>query len=193
MATTKSTDPNQKIWIQEWVRDELFSDILAAEQEAAQKCYSADEMKHEIKSVLDFYFSAENLERYCVGNTGLADYAYSHIRVLLKKEYAEWKAEQGVPSTQDRIKGMSIAPKIKNCPLCNAPALLSVSEACEARGGFLTSDSASISCTNKECGCTVKKCASSVSEAIKSVIAAWNKRGATGGVICWNTTQQKKM
>lgn len=190
MATTKSTDPNQKIWIQEWVRDELFSDTLAAEEEAAQKCYSADEMKHEIKGVLDFYFSAENLERYCVGDTGLADYAYSHIRVLLKKEYAEWKAEQGVPSTQDRIKGLSNAPKIKNCPLCDAPALLTVSE---ARGGVRSSDSASISCTNKECGCTVKKYASSVSEAIKSVIAVWNKRGATGGEICWNTTQQKRM
>lgn len=71
-----SLDREMKIYIKESERAVLFNELHENENN---------------KAFFKLLWSAENLERYCMGKTGLADYAYSHIRVLLKKEYAEWK------------------------------------------------------------------------------------------------------
>lgn len=72
----KSTDSSLKIYISEESRNEIFKDI------------------DENPDCIDYIFSAENLERYCLGKTHLADYAYSQIRRLLKKEYKEYKEQK---------------------------------------------------------------------------------------------------
>jgi len=78
MATTSSLDPNQKIYIDEEGRTELFDKILSGE-------YTEK-----------YAFNIECLERYCLGKTYLPDYAYSHIRSLLKKEFKQYKLDKGI-------------------------------------------------------------------------------------------------
>lgn len=72
----KSTDSSLKIYISEESRRDLFK------------------MIDEIPDGLNDILSAENLERYCLGKTHLADSAYSQIRRLLKKEYKEYKEQK---------------------------------------------------------------------------------------------------
>ena len=78
MATTSSLDPNQKIYIDEEGRNELFNKIISGE-------YTEK-----------YAFNTEYLERYCLGKTYLPDYAYSHIRILLKKEFKQYKLDKGI-------------------------------------------------------------------------------------------------
>ena len=77
MISNESLNRNQKIYITEYNRENLFKHIKEVQ----------DEMD------IDYFFSAENLERYCSGKTNLGEYAYGHIRKLLKKEYKEWLIE----------------------------------------------------------------------------------------------------
>lgn len=70
-----SLDENQRIYIDEEGRESLFNEIFEAQQKGQD---------------IKYYFSSEYLERYCLGDTSAYDYAYSHIRALLKKEYKEW-------------------------------------------------------------------------------------------------------
>lgn len=78
MATISSLDPNQKIYIDEEGRNELFDKIIRGE-------YTEK-----------YAFNTECLERYCLGKTYLPDYAYSHIRSLLKKEFKQYKLNKGI-------------------------------------------------------------------------------------------------
>lgn len=87
--TTSSLDKNQPIYILEDGREELFAHILEEE-----KSKNFDDIWGDIKSLYDYMFSAENLERYCLGAIGRADYAYKKIGKLLRKEYEEWKNEK---------------------------------------------------------------------------------------------------
>lgn len=80
MISNESLNKNQKIYITEHNRENLFKHIKEVQEEI-------EEMN------IDYFFSAENLERYCSGKTCLFDYAYGHIRKLLKKEYKEWLIE----------------------------------------------------------------------------------------------------
>ena len=77
MISNESLNRNQKIYITEYNRENLFKHIKEVQ----------DEMD------IDYFFSAENLERYCSGKTHLCEYAYRHIRKSLKKEYKEWLIE----------------------------------------------------------------------------------------------------
>ncbi len=74
--TNESLNTNQKIYITEEARLELFQKIEPFGDYTQQ-----------------YAFSADCLERYCLGKTELPDYAYSHIRSLLKKEFKEYCAE----------------------------------------------------------------------------------------------------
>ena len=69
MINNESLNRNQKIYITEYNRENLFKHIKEVQ----------DEMD------IDYFFSAENLERYCSGKTHLCEYAYGHIRKLLKR------------------------------------------------------------------------------------------------------------
>lgn len=71
-----SLDRNQKIYIDKESREELFNELCTNENNQTE---------------LKYLWSVDNLERYCLGKTGSADYAYSHIKALLKKEYKKWK------------------------------------------------------------------------------------------------------
>ena len=77
MVSNESSNRNQKIYITECNREQLFKHIKEVQEEMD----------------IDYFFSAENLERYCSGKTHLCEYAYGHIRKLLKKEYKEWLIE----------------------------------------------------------------------------------------------------
>jgi len=70
--TTSSLDVNQNIYISPQGREEFFQHITNNNFD------------------LKYAFSSEYLEKWCLGKTYLPDYAYSHIRSLLKKEYKEW-------------------------------------------------------------------------------------------------------
>ena len=76
-----SLDTNQPIYISEECRENLFKHILEEEQLGCE----------EIGNLYEYMFSTENLERYCLGATNRADYAYKKISKLLRKEYEEWK------------------------------------------------------------------------------------------------------
>ena len=78
MSTTSSLDTNQKIYIDEKDRNELFDKIISGEYKE------------------EYAFNTECLERYCLGKTYLPDYAYSHIRSLLKKEFKQYKLDNGI-------------------------------------------------------------------------------------------------
>ena len=80
---TSSLDVDQPIYISERTRKELFDYVLNKEL----SCTNEEDKKDWLK----YAFSAENLARYCLGSTGRADYAYSHISKLLKKEYGDYK------------------------------------------------------------------------------------------------------
>lgn len=79
MISSESLNSNQKIYITEHGREDLFKHIKEEQEEMN----------------IDYFFTAENLERYCLGKTYLPDYAYGHVRRLLKKEYKEWLIERG--------------------------------------------------------------------------------------------------
>lgn len=71
-----SLDTSQPIYITEKIREELFEHILEAEKDCED---------------MEYMFSAENLEKYCLGAIERADYAYKKISRQLKKEYDEWR------------------------------------------------------------------------------------------------------
>lgn len=74
-----SLDTTMKIYINAVGREELFKELYESENDPA---------------FFKYLWSPANLERYCLGRTGSNDYAYSHIRALLKKEYKEWKQQK---------------------------------------------------------------------------------------------------
>lgn len=76
-----STDKTMPIYIRSEEREELFNSIYEAEEENDRE---------EVKLLL----SSEYLEKICLGRTELPDYAYGHLRKLLKTEYKEWKEEK---------------------------------------------------------------------------------------------------
>lgn len=88
-VVTSSLDTNQPIYISEKDREALFQKILAEEKSEDLQSDWKD-----IDGLYDYMFSAENLERYCLGATDRADYAYKKISKLLRKEYEEWKVNQ---------------------------------------------------------------------------------------------------
>lgn len=72
MKVETSLDTTQKIYITKESRERLFNHI------------------YEENMKLDYAFSAEYLERVCLGKTYLSESAYSTIKRLLRKEYKEW-------------------------------------------------------------------------------------------------------
>lgn len=88
-VVTSSLDKNQLIYISEKGREELFNYILLQE-----KSDTLQRVWKDIDGLYEYMFSAENLERYCLGATNRADYAYKKISKLLRKEYEEWKADK---------------------------------------------------------------------------------------------------
>lgn len=88
-VVTSSLDTNQSIYISENGREELFQNILAEE-----KSENLQQVWKDIDGLYNYMFSAENLERYCLGAMSRADYAYKKISKLLRKEYEEWKINQ---------------------------------------------------------------------------------------------------
>ena len=88
-VVTSSLDKNQPIYISEKGRAELFNYILLQE-----KSDTLQRVWKDIDGLYEYMFSAENLERYCLGATNRADYAYKKISKLLRKEYEEWKVNQ---------------------------------------------------------------------------------------------------
>lgn len=100
---TSSLDSNQRIWIGEEAREQLFRELLTGEVHGIGECNTLADVKATVKEEREYAFSAENLERYCLGDTGALDYAYSHIRSLLKKEYKEWLSVHNHTHVEDRI------------------------------------------------------------------------------------------
>lgn len=88
-VVTSSLDTNQPIYISEKGREDLFNYILLQE-----KSDTLQRVWKDIDGLYEYMFSAENLERYCLGATNRADYAYKKISKLLRKEYEEWKVNQ---------------------------------------------------------------------------------------------------
>jgi len=74
-----SSDTMLKIYIKQNSREELFKNLYENEGDT---------------SFFKYLWSADNLERYCLGKTGSDDYAYSQISAMLKKEYKEWKTQK---------------------------------------------------------------------------------------------------
>lgn len=72
MQVENSLDTTQKIYITKESREKLFNHIYKENMN------------------LDYVFSAEYLEKYCLGKTYLSEAAYSTIKRLLRKEYKEW-------------------------------------------------------------------------------------------------------
>lgn len=72
MKIETSLDTTQKIYITKESREKLFNHIYKENMN------------------LDYVFSAEYLERVCLGKTYLSESAYSTIKRLLRKEYKEW-------------------------------------------------------------------------------------------------------
>lgn len=89
MNILSSLDKNQPIYISEKGREDLFNYILLQE-----KSDTLQRVWEDIEGLYEYMFSAENLERYCLGATNRADYAYKKISKLLRKEYEEWKINQ---------------------------------------------------------------------------------------------------
>lgn len=97
---TSSLDKNQPIYISEKGREDLFNYILLQEKsETLQRVWK------DIEGLYEYMFSAENLERYCLGATSRADYAYKKISKLLRKEYEEWKVCKYAVTGLKDIKG----------------------------------------------------------------------------------------
>lgn len=78
-----SLDKNQPIYISEKDRVRLFNRILLEEENYKN-----------VDNLYKYMFSAENLERYCLGATSRGDYAYNKISKLLRNEYEEWKVKK---------------------------------------------------------------------------------------------------
>lgn len=84
--TNESLNENQKIYITEKNRLQLFRKIEPF----------GDYTK-------EYAFSTDCLERYCSGNTGLSDSAYSHIKALLKKEFKEYCEENNLSISKENL------------------------------------------------------------------------------------------
>lgn len=84
--TNESLNENQKIYITEKNRLNLFQQIEPFGNYTEK-----------------YAFSTDCLERYCSGNTGLSDYAYSHIRSLLKKEFKEYCKENHLSISKENL------------------------------------------------------------------------------------------
>lgn len=121
---TSSLDSNQRIWIGEEQRKQLFNELITQEINEIGECNTVADVKAAVKKVREYAFSAENLERYCFGDTGAFDYAYNHIRSLLKKEYKEWLSTKNYTHIEDRIKEIKEYGEINPCPFCGGRATL---------------------------------------------------------------------
>ena len=95
MKVETSLDTTQKIYITEESREKLFNHI------------------YEENMNLDYAFSAEYLERVCLGKTYLSDSAYSTIKRLLRKEYKEWLKNNGLTSSEKEINYCDIAGELQ--------------------------------------------------------------------------------
>ena len=84
--TDASLNENQKIYITEKNRLKLFQQIEPFGE------YTKE-----------YAFSTDCLERYCSGNTGLSDSAYSHIKSLLKKEFREYCMENNLSISKESL------------------------------------------------------------------------------------------
>lgn len=95
--TNESLNENQKIYITEKNRLQLFHKIEPF----------GDYTK-------DYAFSSDCLERYCSGNTGLSDSAYSHIKALLKKEFKEYCEENNLSISKENLNNILDSYNILN-------------------------------------------------------------------------------
>jgi len=84
--TNESLNENQKIFITEKDRLDLFHKIEPFGE------YTKE-----------YAFSTDCLERFCSGRTELPDYAYSHIRALLKKEFKEYCKENDLHISKENL------------------------------------------------------------------------------------------
>jgi len=98
--TNESLNENQKIYITEKNRLELFHKIEPFGD------YSKE-----------YAFSTDCLERYCSGNTGLSDYAYSHIRSLLKKEFKEYCKENNLSISKENLNNILDSYNTLDCKI----------------------------------------------------------------------------
>ena len=69
------------IWIEKDMKERLFTDVL----ERSYNLYD-----EEIIDYMNYAFSADNLERYCSGDTGAPDSAYEKLGKQLRNEYRQW-------------------------------------------------------------------------------------------------------
>lgn len=99
-VVTSSLDKNQPIYISEKSREDLFNYILLQEEsDTLQRVWK------DIDGLYEYMFSAENLEKYCLGATNRGDYAYKRISKLLRKEYEERKVNKYAETMLKDIKG----------------------------------------------------------------------------------------
>ena len=166
---TSSLDSNQRIWIEEDAREELFRELLTREVHEIGECNTLADVKATVKKEREYAFSAENLERYCVGDTGALDYAYSHIRSLLKKEYKSWLESKKYTHVEDRIKEIKEHGEIKPCPFCGGRAAI----------GNSFWDGTFVYCTNCNAS-TDSFCDDKEVVAKQRAVNAWNRREGSG-------------
>lgn len=84
--TSGSLNRNLKIYITEKNRLDLFQTIKPFGDRTEE-----------------YAFSTDCLERYCSGDTGLSDSAYSHIRSLLKKEFKEYLTDNHLSISKENL------------------------------------------------------------------------------------------
>ena len=75
------TISKQGIWIDKDGKNRLFADTFE------RSCNMYDE---ELIDWMNYAFSADNLERYCLGDTEAPDSAYESIGKQLRNEYRQW-------------------------------------------------------------------------------------------------------
>lgn len=79
-----STDNTRSIYLTEENREELFKIIYKSEKEGEN---------------IDWYFYADCIEKFALGNTEQSDYAYKGLSNQLKREYSAWKAKNEYKSS----------------------------------------------------------------------------------------------
>lgn len=85
---TCSLDQNQRIFITEKAREQLFNKVSELENNSQELVENFD---GEVLKLYRFMFSPEVLEDYCSGKAGSCDSAYKSISRMLKQEYIDWK------------------------------------------------------------------------------------------------------
>lgn len=98
--TNESLNENQKIYITGKSRLELFHNIEPFGE------YTQE-----------YAFSPECLERYCLGKTELPDYAYSHIRSLLKKEFKQYCKENNLSISKENLNSILDSYNTLDCKI----------------------------------------------------------------------------